>query len=115
MFDSLLSLFSADIGVDLGTANTFVFVKGRGIIIREASVVVRNKKTKEILAIGEKAKKMIGKTPAMIEAIRPLHDGVISDYDATVAMLTYFFQQVNQNTPFSRRIFRPRVVLGIPS
>jgi len=115
MFDSLFSFFSSDIGIDLGTANTFVFVKGKGIIIREASVVARNKKTKEILAIGEKAKKMIGKTPVMIETVRPLHDGVISDYEATVAMLSSFFQQATQNAPFSKRIFRPRVVLGIPS
>jgi rod shape-determining protein MreB and related proteins len=115
MFDSFFSLFSADIGIDLGTANTFVFVKGKGIVVREPSVVARNKKTKEILAIGDKAKRMIGKTPIMIETVRPLHDGVIADYEATVSMLSYFFQQANQNASFLRRIIRPRVVLGIPS
>lgn len=116
MLNFILGLFSHDIGIDLGTANTLVWVKGKGIVIREPSVVARHKKTKEILAIGERARQMMGKTPQSIETIRPLKDGVISEFDVTAAMLTYFIQQVhrqpNQLLPV---IPRPRVVVGIPS
>lgn len=115
MLNSFLSLFSTDIGIDLGTSNTFVFTKGKGIVIREPSVVARNKKTKEILAIGNKAKKMIGKTPIMIETIRPLQDGVIADFEATVAMLNRFLQEATRDNHFLAKILKPRVVLGIPS
>lgn len=115
MFDSFFSLFSTDIGIDLGTANTFVLVKGKGIVIREPSVIARNKKTKEILAIGSKAKKMVGKTPVMIETVKPLQDGVIADFEATVSMLKYFFQGLNTGGGFFSKLLRPRVVLGIPS
>ena len=80
MINRLFSLVSHDVGIDLGTANTMVLVKGKGIAIREPSVVARQKKSKEILAIGSAAKKMVGKTPAMIEAVRPLSSGVIADY-----------------------------------
>jgi rod shape-determining protein MreB len=104
--------FSHDIGIDLGTANTLVYVRGRGIAIKEPSVVAINKKTKEILAIGEEAKRMVGRTPAHIVAVRPLVDGVISDFEITEQMLRYFFDRVHREkfTLFPR----PRVVIGIP-
>lgn len=108
----ILSRFSQDIGIDLGTANTLVYVRGKGVVIREPSVVAINKKTKEILAVGEEAKRMVGRTPSHIIAIRPLVDGVISDFEITEAMLRYFFDRVHQQH-FSL-IPRPRVVIGIP-
>jgi rod shape-determining protein MreB and related proteins len=113
IFDKLLGLFSKDIGIDLGTANTLVYVKGRGIVINEPSVVAINTKTKQILAIGEEAKKMVGRTPAYIVANRPLVDGVVSDFEVTEQMLRYFIQKVHKES-FS--LFpRPRVIIGIPS
>jgi len=115
MLDSFFSLLSSDIAIDLGTANTFILVKGKGIVVREPSVVARNKKTKEILAIGGKAKKMVGKTPIMIETVKPLQDGVIADFEATVAMLKYFFEQLSSGGQLLNKIIRPRVVIGIPS
>jgi len=115
MFGSFFSLLSSDIGIDLGTANTFILVKGKGIVVREPSVVARNKKTKEILAIGQKAKKMVGKTPLMIETVKPLQDGVIADFDATVSMLKFFFEQLSSGGQLLNKIIRPRVVIGIPS
>ena len=90
MFDRLFSFFSHDIGIDLGTANTLVFVKGKGIVIREPSVVAMRKKTKQVIAIGSEAKKMVGKTPASIVTIRPLQGGIISDFDATEAMIDHY-------------------------
>src|SRR3990167_3142486 len=110
MFGRLLGLFSDDIGIDLGTANTLVYVRGKGILIREPSAVARNKKTKEILAIGSAAKKMVGRTPTNIEAIRPLKDGVIADFDATHAMLSHYVRQVHQSGGLIPRIPRPRVI-----
>lgn len=115
MFGRLLGLFSDDIGIDLGTANTLVFVAGKGIMIREPSAVARNKKTKEVLAIGSAAKRMVGRTPSTIEAIRPLKDGVIADFDATQAMLSHYVRQVHQSGGLIPKIPRPRVVIGIPS
>ncbi len=117
MFNFFFSLLSHDLGIDLGTANTLVFVKGKGILIREPSVVARHKKTKQIVAIGREAKKMLGKTPDTIEAIRPLKDGVISDFDATAAMLKYYIGIVHEHpkTKFLPNIPRPKVVIGIPS
>ena len=112
---SFFSLVSSDIGIDLGTANTLVLVKGKGIVIRESSVVARNKKTKEILAIGSKAKKMVGKTPAMIETVKPLQDGVIADFEATTAMLGIFFKELSSGGQVFSKIIKPRVVLGIPT
>lgn len=113
IFDKIFGLFSKDIGIDLGTANTLVYVKGRGIVINEPSVVAINTKTKQILAIGEEAKKMVGRTPAYIVANRPLVDGVVSDFEVTEQMLRYFIQKVHKES-FS--LFpRPRVVVGIPS
>jgi len=115
MFNSFFSLFSSDIAIDLGTANTFIFIKDKGVVVREPSVVARNKKTKEILAIGHKAKKMVGKTPLMIETVRPLQDGVIADFEATVAMLKFFLEDLSSGGQLLSKIIRPRVVIGIPS
>jgi len=115
IIDQLFSLISHDVGIDLGTSNTVIWVKDKGVIIREPSVVARQKKTKEILAIGSKAKKMIGKTPEMIEAIRPLKDGVIADFDATEAMVRQYIREIHQSGPLFPKIPKPRVVIGIPS
>ncbi len=115
MLDYLFGLLSYDVGIDLGTANTLVYVKGKGIVIREPSVVARHKKTKQVLAIGEEAKKMLGRTPATIEAIRPLKDGVIADFDATEAMLKHYILRVHETGHAIPRIPKPRVVIGIPS
>lgn len=114
-FDNFLGLFSHDIGIDLGTANTLVWVKGKGIVIREPSVIARNKKTKEVLAIGSSAKKMLGRIPASIETIRPLKDGVISDFDATAAMLSFYIKKVHESGGYLPKIPRPKVIVGIPS
>lgn len=111
-FGFLFNRFSHDIGIDLGTANTLVYVRGKGILIREPSVVALNKKTKEILAVGEEAKRMVGRTPAHIVAVRPLVDGVISDFEVTEQMLKYFFDRVHKER-FSV-LPRPRVIIGIP-
>jgi rod shape-determining protein MreB and related proteins len=113
MLNKLFGKISKDIGIDLGTANTLVYVKGRGIVINEPSVVAINKRTGQILSIGKEAKKMVGKTPSHIVAIRPLVDGVVSDFEITEQMLKYFINKVHQDS-FS--LFpRPRVVIGIPS
>lgn len=112
MFDKFWSLFSQDLGIDLGTANTLVYVKGKGIIINDPSVVAINKKTKQILAIGEDARKMVGRTPAHIVAVKPLTDGVVSDFEVTEQMLKHFINKVHIKK-FSL-IPRPRVIIGIP-
>ncbi|HFC36275.1 MAG TPA: rod shape-determining protein [Candidatus Moranbacteria bacterium] len=104
---------SKDIGIDLGTANTLVYVKGKGVVINEPSVVAVNKKTGQILAIGKKAKEMVGKTPGHIVATRPLLDGVVSDFEVTEQMLKYFIDKIHQES-FSI-MPRPRVLVGIPS
>lgn len=119
MFGRIWQLLSHDIGIDLGTVNTLVLVKGKGILIREPTVVALHKKTKQILAIGTEAKRMLGRTPAAIEAVKPLRGGVISDFDTTEAMLKFFIHKVHE-TPgkgfFSLpKIPRPRIVVGIPS
>jgi len=105
--------FRFDIGIDLGTANTLVYVRGKGVIINEPSVVAINKRTGKVLAIGTEAKKMVGKTPAHIVANRPLVDGVISDFEVTEEMLTYFINKVRDGR-FSF-LAKPRVLVGIPS
>ena len=110
--DKFWGLFSHDIGIDLGTANTLVYVRGKGIVINEPSVVAINQKNKQVLAIGDEARKMVGRTPAHIVAIRPLVDGVISDFEVTEQMLKYFIDKVHREK-FS--LFpRPRIVIGIP-
>lgn len=111
----ILGLFSHDIGIDLGTANTLVWVKGKGIVIREPSVIARHKKSKEILAIGASAKKMLGRAPAIIETVRPLRDGVIADFDATAAMLSFYVKKVHESGSVIPKVPKPRVVIGIPS
>lgn len=117
MLDFLFGFLSHDLGIDLGTANTLVYVKGKGIVIREPSVVARHKKTKQIVAIGREAKRMLGKTPQTIEAFRPLKDGVIADFDAAAAMLRHYIQLVHRQPvrPGLPSIPRPKVVVGIPS
>lgn len=115
MLNRLLGYFSHDIGIDLGTANTLVYVRGKGILIREPSVVTIHKKTKEVLAVGSEAKRMLGKTPQSIEAIRPLKDGVISDFYVAEKMIEYFIRVVHDIPSKFPKIPRPRVVLGVPS
>lgn len=112
-FDRIFGVLSRDIGVDLGTANTLVYVRGRGIVINEPSVVALNKNTGDVLAIGKEAQRMVGKTPSHIVAVRPLKDGVISDFEVTEQMLRYFIQKVHQDG--FHLLPRPRVVVGIPS
>jgi rod shape-determining protein MreB len=112
-FDWLLGYFSLDIGIDLGTANTLVNVKGKGIVISEPSWVAVHKRTGEPLAIGASAKEMVGRTPANVAAIRPLRDGVISEFDITQAMLEYFIAKAHQQSIVP--VPRPRVVIGIPA
>ncbi len=115
MLKKLSSLLSIDMAIDLGTANSLVYVKDRGIIINEPSVVAVNNKTGQILAIGEEAKKMVGRTPAYISATRPLVNGVISDFEVTEQMLKYFIEKA---TTTSKKLFgmvsMPRVIIGIP-
>lgn len=116
MLDFFFGLFSHDLAIDLGTANTLVYVKGKGIAIREPSVVARHRKTKQVLAIGTEAYKMLGKTPVQIEAFRPLKNGVIADFDATEAMLRHYISLVHENPQsYIPVVPRPRVVVGIPS
>lgn len=106
-----MSFFAKDIGIDLGTANTLVHIKGKGIVVREPSVVAVNIKTNEVLAVGEAAKEMIGRTPGNIVAIRPMRDGVIADFDVTQSMIKYFIKQAMSKGVFSK----PRVVICVPS
>ncbi len=111
MFDKVLGFFSNDIGIDLGTANTLVFVKDHGIVLREPSVVAVQAGTNKVLAVGDEAKRMLGRTPGNIVAIRPLKDGVIADFEVTEAMLRHFISKVHNR----RRMVRPRVVIAVPS
>ncbi len=113
MLNNLLNFWSKDIGVDLGTANTLVYVKGKGIVINEPSIVALNQKTGQILAIGQEARKMAGRTPAYIIVSRPLVAGVVSDFEVTEQMLRYFIDRAQEKS-FSL-IPRPRVVVGIPA
>ena len=108
---NLLGYFSNDIGIDLGTANTLVYVKDKGIVLREPSVVALDTNTRKVRAVGDEAKRMLGRTPGNITAIRPMKDGVIADFDVTEAMLRYFIRKVTGN---SFRV-NPRVVIAIPS
>src|SRR5205823_5514286 len=110
MFAQLKSLFSNDIGIDLGTANSLVYVRDRGIVLREPSVVAIQAGTTNVLAVGEEAKRMLGRTPGNIVAIRPMKDGVIADFEITEAMLRHFIQKVHH-----RKLIAPRVVVAVPS
>ena len=112
MFEKLYKLISNDIGIDLGTSNTLVYLKGHGIVINEPSVVAVNIKTNQILAVGAKAKEMLGRTPGHIRAIRPLVEGVISDFEVTEEMLSYL---INKADKISQKLARPRVLVGVPS
>ena len=111
MFDYLFSLFSNDMGIDLGTANTLVYVKNHGIVLREPSVVAIDRETRRVLAIGAEAKRMLGRTPASIIAVRPLRNGVIADFEVTQEMIKYFIRKVHNR----RSLLHPRIVIGIPS
>lgn len=111
IFDKVLNMFSNDLAIDLGTANTLIYVKGRGIVCSEPSVVAINNDTKEILAVGSEAKSMLGRTPANIVAIRPMKDGVISNFEVTEKMLRYFITKVNNKRSF----VRPRIIVAVPS
>jgi rod shape-determining protein MreB len=111
-FSALLGLFAKDLGIDLGTANTLVYVRERGVVISEPSVVAMDKRSGKILAVGAEAKKMVGRTPANIGAVRPLADGVIADFETVENMLRYFIRKVHDQVPFMPR---PRVIIGVPS
>ena len=108
---SIMGLFSNDLAIDLGTANTLVYVKGKGIALREPSVVTVHKESKSVLAVGSEAKAMVGRTPENIMAIRPMKDGVIANFEITEAMLRYFIQKVHNRKTF----VRPRMVICVPS
>ena len=110
-YDYISALFSNDIGIDLGTANTLVFTKGRGIVLCEPSVVAIQKGTSHVLAVGEEAKRMLGRTPGSIVAIRPMRDGVIADFEITEAMLRYFINKSQDR----KKLVKPRIVIAIPS
>ena len=107
----LFSFFSRDLAIDLGTANTLVFAKGRGIVVNEPSIVAINKNTNEVEAVGKEAKEMLGRTPGNIVAIRPMKDGVIADFKVTEKMLTYFIHKAHNR----KMLVRPRIVIGVPS
>jgi rod shape-determining protein MreB and related proteins len=111
MLNFLLGLFSDDIGIDLGTANTLVYVKDRGIVLREPSVVAIQAGTNRVLAVGEEAKQMLGRTPGSIVAIRPMKAGVIADFEITEAMLRYFIRKIHNR----RKLVRPRIIIAVPS
>ncbi|MCJ8332508.1 MAG: rod shape-determining protein, partial [Lentisphaeria bacterium] len=104
-------MFSNDIGIDLGTANTLVYVRGQGVVLNEPSVVAIHQDTGKVRAVGLEAKRMLGRTPGNIKAIRPMKEGVIADFDITEAMLRYFIQKVRKRT----EILRPRLVVAVPT
>jgi rod shape-determining protein MreB len=110
-FDRILGMFSSDMGIDLGTASTLVYLKNEGIVLCEPSVVAIEAGTSNVLAVGEEAKRMLGRTPGNIIAIRPMRDGVIADFEITESMLRYFIKKVHN----SRRLVRPRIVIAVPS
>ncbi len=110
IFKRLMGVLSCDIGIDLGTANTLVFIKGMGVVIREPSVVAMQQGTKKILAVGAEAKRMLGRTPGNIVAVRPMKSGVIADFDITEAMIRYFIGKAR-----GHKVMRPRVVIAVPS
>lgn len=111
MWNAFLGLFSNDLGIDLGTANTVVYVKDRGIVLREPSVVAVQAGSKKILAVGQEAKRMLGRTPGNIQAVRPMKAGVIADFEITEAMIRYFIEKAHN----SRKMVRPRIIVAVPS
>ncbi|MCT6818699.1 MAG: rod shape-determining protein, partial [Lysinibacillus fusiformis] len=108
----MFGLGSKDVGIDLGTANTLVFIKGKGIVLREPSVVAKNTKTGDIVAVGNDAKNMIGRTPGSIVAIRPMKDGVIADFDITTAMIQYYLREASKNSGGNWK--KPNVMICVP-
>ena len=112
MFNQLLSYFNEDIAIDLGTANSLVYVRGKGIVLNEPSIVALNQKTGQILAVGEEAKQMLGRTPGHIKAVRPLVRGVVSDFEVTEQMLKYFIDKAHRKRLIS--LAWPRIVIGVP-
>ena len=114
LFDGILGVFSSDLAIDLGTANTLVYVKGKGIVLNEPSVVAvstDHRSKNRVLAVGQEARAMLGKTPGNIVAIRPMRDGVIADFEVTEAMLRYFIRKVHNRRSF----IRPRIIIAVPS
>jgi rod shape-determining protein MreB and related proteins len=112
ILQKIFDTISTDIGIDLGTANTLVYVKGKGIVINEPTIVAINKKTGQLVAVGNEAKTMLGRTPNHVEVVRPLVDGVISDFEVTEEMLIYLINKVRAGT---RSLIAPRVLIGVPS
>jgi rod shape-determining protein MreB and related proteins len=116
--DRLFGLFSSDLAIDLGTANTLVFVQGRGIVLNEPSIIAIRKTDNEVIGVGHEAKAMLGRTPENIQALKPLKDGVIADFDVTERMLQYFIERARQISSGRKRAWvldRPRVIVGVPS
>jgi len=111
LFEGFFRMFSKDLAIDLGTANTLVYVKGRGIVLSEPSIVAINTKNRKVEAVGREAKEMLGRTPGSIVAIRPMKDGVIADFDTTEAMLKYFIRKIHNR----KSLLRPRIVIAVPS
>ena len=111
IFDFFLNVIGRDMGIDLGTATTLIYVKGKGIVLEEPSIVAVDKESNNVLAVGREAKRMVGRTPENIVAVRPLKDGVIADFETTEKMLRYFIQEVHRNIAFAR----PRIVICVPS
>src|SRR3972149_3069964 len=111
LFDWLFGMFSNDLAIDLGTANTLIYVKGRGIILSEPSVVAIKRGTNQVLKVGREAKEMLGRTPGSIVAIRPLKDGVIADFDVTEQMIRAFIVKIHNR----KAMVRPRIIIGVPS
>src|SRR5437016_5012404 len=110
--EKIYGVLSNNIGIDLGTANTLVYLQGKGIVVNEPSVVAVNKKTEQVVAVGADAKRMLGRTPGHLAAIRPLVDGVVSDFEATQEMLSYL---INRAQGSARKLLGPRTVIGVPS
>ncbi len=111
IFDSLLGMFSNDLAMDLGTANTLVFVRGKGIVLREPSVVAVHAESKKVIAVGHDAKKMLGRTPGSIVALRPMRDGVIANFEYTEAMIRHFIQKVHNR----KTLIKPKMIIAVPS
>jgi len=111
MFGKIMEIFSNDLAIDLGTANTLIYIKGKGIVCSEPSVVAINNDTKEVLAVGNEAKSMLGRTPANIVAIKPMEDGVIANFEVTEKMIRYFIQKVHKR----KSLIRPRIIICVPS
>lgn len=114
MIDKLFKVFSDDLAIDLGTANTLIHIAGKGVIVREPTVVALKRKKKELLAVGREAKKMLGKNPDNIEVVKPLADGVIADFDAATLMLKHYFTEIHNQVGLWPKLSKPKVLMGIP-